>query len=100
MGRQINAGVLLLINEVELSIYWFLTSGAKKIKKQPQSVELGVNQVTSRWSIKCFDRLPLLRSEVDREGKYLDWKGMATGRERVLFVLLDQTSTGKKEPVN
>ena len=38
-GKQINAGVLLLINEVELSIYRFLTSGAKKIKKQPQSIK-------------------------------------------------------------
>ena len=51
MGRQINAGVLLLINEVELSIYRFLTSGAKKTKKQPQLVELGVDRFTSRWSI-------------------------------------------------
>ena len=34
MGRQINVGVLYLINEVELSIYRFLTSGAKKNKKQ------------------------------------------------------------------
>ena len=37
MGRQINTSVLLVINEVELSTYRFLTSGAKKIKKQPQS---------------------------------------------------------------
>ena len=51
MGRQINAGVLLHINEVELSIYRFLTLGAKKIKKQSQSVELRVDQFTSRWSI-------------------------------------------------
>ena len=43
MGRQINEGVLLLINEVELFIYRFLTSEAKKIKKQPQLIELGVN---------------------------------------------------------
>ena len=33
MGRQINVGVLLLINEVELSISRFLISGAKKTKK-------------------------------------------------------------------
>ena len=33
MGRQINVVVLLLINEVELSIYRFLISGAKKTKK-------------------------------------------------------------------
>ena len=36
MGRQINAGVLFLINKVKISIYRFLTSEAKKIKKQPQ----------------------------------------------------------------
>ena len=43
MGRQINLGVFLLINEVELSIYTFITSGAKKTKKQPQLVKLGVD---------------------------------------------------------
>ena len=48
MGRQINTGVFLLINEVELSIYRFLTLGAKKTKKQPQPVELGVDRFTSR----------------------------------------------------
>ena len=48
MVRQINAGVLLLINEVELSIYRFLTLGAKKTKKEPQPVELRVDRFTSR----------------------------------------------------
>ena len=33
MGRKINVGVLYVINEVELSIYRFLNSGAKKNKK-------------------------------------------------------------------
>ena len=33
MGRQINAGVLLLIIEAELSIYRFLTLEAKETKK-------------------------------------------------------------------
>ena len=51
VGRQINAGVLLFINEVELSIYRFLTSGGKKNKKQPQSIELGVDRFISRLSI-------------------------------------------------
>ena len=37
MGRQLNANVLYVINEVELSIYRFLTSGANKNKKQPSS---------------------------------------------------------------
>ena len=51
MGRQLNASVLYIINEVELSIYRFLTSEAQKNKKQAQPVELGVDQFTSRWSI-------------------------------------------------
>ena len=33
VGKQINAGVLLFINEVGLSIYRCLTSGDKKIKE-------------------------------------------------------------------
>ena len=32
-SRQINAGVLFFINEVEISIYRFLTSRAKKPKR-------------------------------------------------------------------
>ena len=32
VGKQINVDVLLLINELELSIYRFLTLGAKKPK--------------------------------------------------------------------
>ena len=43
-----NASVIYIINEVKLSIYRFLTSKAKKNKKQPQPVELGVDQFTSR----------------------------------------------------
>ena len=66
MGRQLNASVLYIINEVEFSIYRFLTSGAKKNKKKSQPVELGINQFTSCWSIKCLagDRYP--QSDFDR----------------------------------
>ena len=32
VGKQINAGTLLLINEVELLVYRFLASGAKMPK--------------------------------------------------------------------
>ena len=32
VGKQINAGVIFFINEVELSIYRFLTLGAKMPK--------------------------------------------------------------------
>ena len=51
VGRQINASVLYLINEMELSIYRFLTLEAKKIKKQPQLVDLEVDRFNSHWSI-------------------------------------------------
>ena len=36
VGRQLNASVLYIINEMKLSIYRFLTSWAKKNKKQSQ----------------------------------------------------------------
>ena len=36
VGRQLIGRVFSVINEVELSIYRFLTSGAKKNKKQLQ----------------------------------------------------------------
>ena len=51
VGKQINASVLLLINEMELSIYRFLTSEAKKTKQQPQPAKLEVDRFTSCWSI-------------------------------------------------
>ena len=35
VGKQLIASVLYVINEAELLIYRFLTSGAKKNKKQP-----------------------------------------------------------------
>ena len=50
-GRKLIASVLNVINEEELSIYRFLSSGAKKSKRQPRLVELGVDWFTSRWSI-------------------------------------------------
>ena len=57
VGRQLIASVLYVISEVKLSIYRFLTSGAKKNKKQLKSIELGV----------------------DREGGYLNREGKVTG---------------------
>ena len=67
MGRQINAGVLYLINEVELSIYRFLTSGAKKNKKQPQPIELGV--------------------DIDREGGHLNREGRLLEERECFYTL-------------
>ena len=51
MGRQLITSVLYIINEVEFSIYSFLSSGAKESKKQPQPIELGVDRFTSRENI-------------------------------------------------
>ena len=45
MGKKLITSVLYVINEVELSIYRFLSSGAKKSKRQPQSVKLGVDSL-------------------------------------------------------
>ena len=62
MGRQLNASVFYVINEVELSIYRFLSSGAKKSKRQPRPVELGVDRFTSRETFnalvgyRCLDQ--------------------------------------------
>ena len=56
-----NARVFLSINEVELSIYRFLTSGSKKNEKQPQPVELGstdslvVGAFNALVSYHCFN---------------------------------------------
>ena len=107
MGRQINGGVLLLINKVELSIYRFLTSGAKKNKKQPQLVERGstgslaIGAFNDVAGYRFFDRISTgPRLEVDREKGYLNREGKATRRERVFLTLLDWISTGQGEPVN
>ena len=47
VGKQINVSVLLLINEVELNIYRFITLGTNKTKKQSHPIELGVDWFTS-----------------------------------------------------
>ena len=58
MGRQLNANVLYVINEVELSIYRFLTSGANKNKKQPSSTgSLVVRAFNVLAGYRCFDRM-------------------------------------------
>ena len=45
------ASVLYVINEVELSIYRFLSTEDKKSKRQSLPIELGVDRFTSRWGI-------------------------------------------------
>ena len=73
IGRQINAGVLLLINEVELSIYKFLTLKAKKL---PRSVELGANWLTIYWTINAWQVIvkPRLGRHIPKSGMQVYWK--------------------------
>ena len=64
MGRQINASVLYIINEVELSIYRFLTLGAKKKQKKGlkyrsswgSTGSLAVRAFNALTGYRCFDR--------------------------------------------
>ena len=64
MGRQINASVLYIINEVELSIYRFLTLGAKKKQKNGlkyrsswgSTDSLAVKAFNALAGYRCFDR--------------------------------------------
>ena len=90
MGRQLIASVLYLINEVGLSMYRFLSLGAKKTKKQPQSVELGVNR---SLTIRTFNALAsyccLNRRSTENEGTLTE-KGKLL-EERVFLTLLNQT---------
>ena len=83
VGRQVNACVLLLINEVELSIYRFSTLGAKNAKKQPQPIELKVDRLTSCWAINAWQVIVRPRSNLDRPGRHISrprmqdyWKRM------------------------
>ena len=48
VGRQLIASVFLLTNEVELSIYRFLTSDTKNAKKWPCPVKLRFKRLTKR----------------------------------------------------
>ena len=80
IGRQINTRVLLLINEVELSIYKFLTLEAKK---QPRSVELGANWLTIYWTINAWQVIvkPRLGRHIPKSGMQVYWK-----REKIFCI--------------
>ena len=54
VGRQLIASVILFINEVELLIYRFLSSGVKNSKRYPRPVELWVDRITSRWALNAL----------------------------------------------
>ena len=59
MGRQLIASVLYIINEVELSIYRFLSLGAKNSKKQPAQYNKIKIKNPRGWGVGVgFDVLP------------------------------------------
>ena len=82
----------MLINEVELSIYRFLTSGAKKPKSSLDRLSWGF---TISLAIGAFN-IWQVTVTLDREDKYLNQEGKTTGRERVFFAPLNRTSTGNR----
>ena len=57
---------------MKLSIYRFLTSGAKNTKKQHRLIEFGVNQLTSRWAINAWQVTVSPQLVLDQEGISLD----------------------------
>ena len=78
MGRQINASILFLINEVKLSIYRFLTSGAKKKKSNLNRLSWGstgslvVGAFNALIDYRCFDLILIggqPRMELPRLGR-------------------------------
>ncbi|RVW76327.1 hypothetical protein CK203_049889 [Vitis vinifera] len=74
VGGQLIASVLLSINEVEFSIYRFLSSG-----------------------VKNSERLSLPRPNLNRS---LDREEKATGRERKFLAPLDRSLTGRGQSVD
>lgn len=79
----------MLINEVELSIYRFLTLGAKKSKSGLDQLSWGL---IGSLTVGAFNAWQVTVT-FDWEDKSLDRERKATGRERVFFASLDWTST-------
>ena len=83
MGKQINASILYIMNEVELSIYRFLISRIKKNKKTASTSRAGGQpdhyplEHLMIWQVTIASTGP--QPEVDREGGYLDREGKTTG---------------------
>ena len=59
VGKQINVGGLMLINEVELSIYRFLASKAKMLKSR-------LDRMISHWAINAWQVIVKPRPVLDR----------------------------------
>ena len=73
------ASVILFINEVELSIYRFLSSGVKNSKREPWPCRARGRPV--HWPLEhlMLDRLPLPRLDLDQERVNSNWEEEATG---------------------
>ena len=75
MGRQLIASVLYVINEVELSIYRFLSSGAKKVKgslnrsSRGSTGSLVVEAFNALACYRCLDRTSTRGKESTSTGK-------------------------------
>ena len=82
----------LLINEVEISIYRFLTSGAKKPKSSLNRSNLGSIGLLTVGAFNAWQvTITLDRTSAGKE---------QLSKERVFFAYLDQTSTGNGESVD
>ena len=93
------ASVLLFINEVELLIYRFLSSGVKNSKRYPRSVELGVDRINNCCALnaligyRCLDREGC-EPQPGREGYWMRESVFDTPRP-----VLDRTGlTGRPVP--
>ena len=72
------ASVLLFINEVELLIYRFLSSGVKNSKRYPRPVELWVDRITSRWALNALTGYRYLDRTSTGNGMNLNQEEKAT----------------------
>ena len=79
MGRQLNASVIYVINEVELSIYRFLTSGAKKNKSSLNQSNWGltgslaIGVFNALIGYRCFNQTSIGKKDTSiKKGRLLD----------------------------
>ena len=91
----------LLINEMEFSIYRFLTSGAKKPKNSFDRSSLGS---TGSLAIGAFNAwqvtVTLYRTSIQKTNPSIEKEKLLEERIFFFFAFLDRTSTGKGEPIN
>ena len=89
----------LLINEVELSIYRFLTSGTKKPKNSLDRSNLGLAGSLAVGEFNVSQMIVTLdRTSIGKANSLIGKEHVP--KERVFFAYLDRTSTGKGESVD